>query len=233
MSTEEQLDPVYRLKITLPGSKPPIWRRLQVASSITLNDLHEMLQIVMHWGKRYPHQFDDGLFWYGQDFTDDFGGFVPGGQDDTKTPLTEVATGAGARFDYNYRLDHLTLEGLWLLRIRVEEMLPAAKDLRVPLCLGGKRAGPPEDFSGVRDYEDCLGSFRDRQSPRHQAACQLLGAEFDPEAFDLDEVNRRLAMLETFRLQPELWRHDPSEVLAVGRPPQGGRWLYGSRSRRS
>ena len=231
MSTECEptLDVVYRLKITIPRSKPPIWRRLQGSSRITLNDLHEILQVLMHWEKGYPYQFDDGLFSYGQDFTDDFGEFVPVGQDDSQTPLTEVASRVGACFDYNYRLDSITLEGFWLLRIR--EILSGSKGLRVPLCLGGKSAGPPEDFSGIEDYEDCLRSFRDRQSPRHQATCQLLSVDF--EAFDMDEVNRRLALLETFQGQPELWRRGPSDVLAVGRPPQGGRWLYGSRSRRS
>jgi len=233
MSTETESALDYCLKITLPGSKPPVWRRLQAACSITLNDLHLMLQILMNWEKRYPHQFDDGLFWYGPDFTDDFGEFVPGGQDDTQTPLTEVASQAGARFDYNYRLDSLTLEGLWLLRIQLEEILPVAGGLRTPLCLSGRRAGPPEHFSGILDYQDCLTAYQDRQSPRHQAACRLLGADYDPEAFNIDEVNRRLAIFETFRHQPERWRHDPSELLAAGRPPRGGRWLYGTRSRRS
>lgn len=192
-----------------------------------------MLQIVMNWEKRYPYQFDDGLFWYGQDFIDDFDQFVPGGQDDTETLLTEVASQVGASFDYNYHLHLITLEGLWLLRIQAEEILPATKAPQVPRCLGGKRASPLEDIPGIRDYEDCLMSLRNPKYPRHQEACELLGADFDPEAFDIDEVNRRLAMLETFRRQPESWRKKPSEALAVGRPPMGGRWLYGSRSRKS
>lgn len=41
--------PVYQLKVTLKGSKPPIWRRIQVPGSITLATLHRIIQVIMGW----------------------------------------------------------------------------------------------------------------------------------------------------------------------------------------
>jgi hypothetical protein len=38
--------PLYELKITLRGSKPAIWRRVQIPGSINLNRLHDVFQVV-------------------------------------------------------------------------------------------------------------------------------------------------------------------------------------------
>ncbi len=42
---------VYQIKVTLKGSKPPIWRRMQITSETTLVQLHRILQRVMGWGR--------------------------------------------------------------------------------------------------------------------------------------------------------------------------------------
>src|SRR5947209_7583552 len=39
---------VYQFKITLLGSRPPIWRRIQVKDG-TLDELHEHIQTAMGW----------------------------------------------------------------------------------------------------------------------------------------------------------------------------------------
>ena len=39
--------PIYQIKVTLRGSRPPIWRRIQVPGDITLAELHDILQAVM------------------------------------------------------------------------------------------------------------------------------------------------------------------------------------------
>ncbi|MGD1092333.1 MAG: plasmid pRiA4b ORF-3 family protein [Bryobacteraceae bacterium] len=55
---------IYRLKITLAGIEPPIWRRIQVPSSIELCCLHSALQTVMGWTDSHLHQFEkDGKYW--------------------------------------------------------------------------------------------------------------------------------------------------------------------------
>jgi len=56
---------IYQIKVTLLGSKPPIWRRFQVESDITLGDLHPILQEVMGWGDSHLHQFIIDQKYYG------------------------------------------------------------------------------------------------------------------------------------------------------------------------
>jgi hypothetical protein len=221
---------IYQLKVTLRGSKPLIWRRLQVASTTSLNRLHLILQVVMGWRRRYPYQFDDGLTWYGQDFIDEDGEYNPVGEDDRQTPLAEVAPRAKASFEYHYDLDDILMEGTWCLKIEVEQILPAVPDSRVPLCLDGKRAGPSEDFRGISDYEGCVLSFRDPADPRHHEARNQLGG-FDPDTFDVDDTNRALAAIATLEAHPEPWQRKHSPAASPGRPTIGSRWIYGSRSR--
>ena len=67
----------YLLKIQLLDIEPTIWRRFVVSASITLDRLHDVIQIVMGWtdshlheftiGKKryteYPESKEDGLVW--------------------------------------------------------------------------------------------------------------------------------------------------------------------------
>lgn len=57
--------PIYQIKATLKGSKPPIWRRLLVASDTRLEKLQRILQIVMGWRDSHLHQFVMGPTSYG------------------------------------------------------------------------------------------------------------------------------------------------------------------------
>ena len=59
----------------------------------------------------------------------------------------------------------------------------------------GKRACPPEDCGGIWGYASFLEALQDPQHPEHEEMVDWVGGEFDPEAFDLDEVNSELQNL--------------------------------------
>src|SRR5207302_2777347 len=48
---------VYAIKVTLLGTRPPVWRRILVPRDITLRNLHRTLQTVMGWTNSHLHQF--------------------------------------------------------------------------------------------------------------------------------------------------------------------------------
>lgn len=48
---------IYQLKVTLNGTKPPIWRRIQIPETYTLWDLHMAIQDAMGWENRHIHKF--------------------------------------------------------------------------------------------------------------------------------------------------------------------------------
>jgi len=50
---------VWQFKITLIGTEPPVWRRIQVPDYFTFYDLHVAIQDAKGWlGRRKPDRFD-------------------------------------------------------------------------------------------------------------------------------------------------------------------------------
>src|SRR3990172_12618127 len=47
----------FQFKITLRGTRPPIWRRIQVPSDFTFWDLHVAIQDAMGWSDYHLHEF--------------------------------------------------------------------------------------------------------------------------------------------------------------------------------
>ena len=51
---------LLQLKIELAWIKPTIWRRILVPESITLGNLHQVLQVAFNWGDYHLHEFNFG-----------------------------------------------------------------------------------------------------------------------------------------------------------------------------
>jgi hypothetical protein len=176
-------DTVYQLKVTLIDSKPPIWRRVQVPSDISMAQLHAILQIVMGWTDSHLHQFVVG----GQNIgipDPDFGMEV---RNERTVKLSQCVRGEKSKFMYEYDFGDS-----WQHQILIEKILTAEPGARYPICLAGKRACPPEDCGGVWGYDTLLETIRDPNNPEHDDMIEWLGGDFDPEAFDLEEINREL-----------------------------------------
>ncbi|MBI3554008.1 MAG: plasmid pRiA4b ORF-3 family protein [Elusimicrobia bacterium] len=83
----------------------------------------------------------------------------------------------------------------WTHTILVEKTLPPDDPKKYPLCLEGARACPPEDCGGVPGYEETLEIIADPKHPEHEERLEWLGEPYDPEAFDLATLNKKLARL--------------------------------------
>jgi hypothetical protein len=51
---------VHQLKVTLREVHPPVWRRVHVPSTATLDQLHEVIQVAMGWQQHHLHLFGKG-----------------------------------------------------------------------------------------------------------------------------------------------------------------------------
>ena len=92
--------PLYELKITLRGSKPAIWRRVQVPGNINLTRLHDVFQVVMGWTDSHLHHFVDAPIVYSVPSGDNY----PGEErlDERRFRLADVARHEKASFIYEY-----------------------------------------------------------------------------------------------------------------------------------
>src|SRR5207247_5449864 len=89
---------VHQLKITLKGSKPPIWRRILVPSDTSLPRLHEIFQVVMGWENYHLHQFTVGEISYGEPDPDGMLDI----RNERNVKLNRIAPAAGHHFTYEY-----------------------------------------------------------------------------------------------------------------------------------
>jgi len=185
MKSPAKPSPVYQLKVTLLGSKPPIWRRLLVPASITLSSLHGLLLCVMGWHGGHMHQFEgpDGTQYGAPEPELDY--HVT---DEARIRLDRVLHGAKQSMLYLYDFGDS-----WEHKVVVEKILPDADGLQVPICIGGARACPPDDCGGIWGYADFLEAVSNPKHPSHDDMIEWFGGEFDPEHFDPIEVNGQLA----------------------------------------
>ncbi len=181
----------YQLKITLWGTKPPIWRRVIVPSDINLYKLHAVIQVAMGWEDAHLHHFEiDGQFYQGP--APDGSMFDDGtdSENETKFSLCDVVHREKAKFRYQYDFgdswDHLML---------LEKIIPAAEKPKTMVCTAGKGHCPMEDSGGIWGYYHMLEILADPKNPEYAEISDWLGGPFDPDEFDLDEVNKELAKL--------------------------------------
>ena len=177
---------VYQIKVTLKGSRPPIWRRIQVISDTTLAQLHRLLQCVMGWEDAHLYQFVVSGIKYGDPRL--LGELDA--EDARTVPLATLGLCEKLKFLYEYDFGDS-----WEHELLVEKILPRDEGKRYPVCLTGKRACPPEDCGGIWGYASFLAALRDPEHPEHDEMLEWVGGEFDPDILDLDEVNRELQRL--------------------------------------
>jgi hypothetical protein len=170
------------LKVTLSGTKPPVWRRLLIPGEMTLGDLHQAIQAAMGWDGGHLHAFDIAGRQYGDpDSLDEVA-------DEERLTLNKVRNTGVSRFTYTYDFGDN-----WEHTVLIERPRRPLEAGRYPACIAGKRNCPPEDCGGPWGYQDLLAVLADPAHPEHLERLEWVGEGFDPEAFAIEEANARLA----------------------------------------
>ena len=129
---------ILQLKVRLLGISPMIWRRVVVPESVSLRELHGVLQLAMGWEGIHLFEFAvRGVRYAGPGLSGP----------STDVVLSDFRFRRNAKFRYAYDM----FCG-WEHEIRVEQRLAGVPGKRYPQCVGGAGACPPEDCGGPDAY---------------------------------------------------------------------------------
>jgi Plasmid pRiA4b ORF-3-like protein len=194
-SARRATEQAIQLSVTLRDIEPPIWRRLVAPASLTLHELHAVIQTAMGWEDYHLHLFEVDRVLYGD--VEEMEG-RPFGDEDTFTvgQAAEAVDGFGYEYDFG---------DSWAHDVRIEQHI-ASVGTGTPHLVGGARACPPEDCGGPWGYDHLLGVLADPAHEEHEHLLGWVGGCFDPEAFDLAETNTRLELYDRHTRQRRM--HD-------------------------
>ena len=176
---------LLQFKIMLNGIRPPIWRRVLVPEGLSLSGLHDVIQEVMGWTDTHLHGFHRNGERFGIPDSDFDGERVV---DERTVTVKDLGLSVKDRLGYEYDFG----DG-WEHMLTVEKVLKTGA-YQTPVCLKGARSSPPEDCGGAWGYENLLKILKDPEHEEYEQWKMWLPKDFDPEHFDLAEVNSALSL---------------------------------------
>lgn len=179
------------LRIELKEVAPLVWRRVLVPDQWTLASLHHYVQWVMGWTDSHAHEFEVGAGLVAPDWWIREAGSAEEAsryRDERRVSVAAVVSELGLRGEFEYRYD---MGDGWEHRIVIESPpTSTVGDSRLPICLAGENACPPEDVGGPHGYALFLEILSDRRHEQHGDMMRWIGGVFDPKGFDLNRINR-------------------------------------------
>lgn len=147
-----------RVRADLRDTKPPVWRRLDVSSSLMLDELHTVLQAAFGFTDSHLHRFavgesvfDDASAVYLCPYDVEDGD--TDGVDERDVGVDELLVTPGDRLLYVYDYG----DG-WRLTLKLEKVLDRGEGEPPARCVAGRRSGPPEDCGGPWGFEELVAS---------------------------------------------------------------------------
>ena len=197
-----------QLKIQIKGiTRPPVWRRILIPDTFTFRQLHYAIQLAFDWLTEHLYQFQEKPFGQGWCIGE------PDGDDDMFSLPTMPATEVNVRqfieanginkFVYVYDFGDS-----WVHEIMVE----AINDdkIKLPRCLDGTGAPPPEDCGGAYGYED-LKQILVKKKPTEEELDRLAWYgmyddeeeewRYDINFCDIDQINYDFKHFNSFAKQ--------------------------------
>ncbi|WP_169543594.1 plasmid pRiA4b ORF-3 family protein [Sneathiella aquimaris] len=171
---------LIQLRISLLDIKPEIWRRVIVPNTLSLVELHAVLQGAMGWQDSHLHAFEIG----GKRFEIPEDGSCDSNEDyfdERNFSLRDVLIDLQS-FTYIYDFGDD-----WEHLVEIEEpntILP--RRMHWPICTEGANSCPPEDSGGSYKYPGFLMALENKNHPDHERLIEWCG-RFDKKEFSVNQ----------------------------------------------
>ena len=175
MTTEEIPVPatIVTLRIDLVDTDPPIWREIDVPTSMTLKQVHAVIQAAMDWENAHLWQFSIGRERVAESRA-------------AKLCLHELLRPRSTKLSYLYDFGDSWEHQLTLTRAR-----PADPSTAYPRYVAGEQAAPPEDCGGIPGFYARLEILEDPRHPDYEEVKEWLG-DYHPKTFDEQRIKDQL-----------------------------------------
>jgi hypothetical protein len=144
---EQRPPQLLRLKLQLRDVHPAVWRRVTLADSLSIADLHRVVQLLMGWDDDHLHRFRI----HGRDYGIAYIGGLSFDEDAAAVPLSQFGFRPTERFLYEY-----DFTAGWQVEVRVEKVIEEApcEGNGIPVCVAGREPGPPDGCGGPQAYAE-------------------------------------------------------------------------------
>ncbi|MDE0109671.1 MAG: plasmid pRiA4b ORF-3 family protein [Bryobacterales bacterium] len=188
---------VARIRIELRGTRPRVWRRVDVPLSYTLLSLHEVIQAAFEWHGGHLWDFEIDGERYSDPAFDEFVEPDPFGwssSDASKIRVQRIVDLGIKKFNYTYDYGDDWRHILTVLRV-----IAADPATNYPALVAGSCRSPDDDCGGTWGFYDIADAASDPSHPRRQEYEEWKGEgyleSFDLNDYDPEWVRTRLAMV--------------------------------------
>lgn len=178
---------IATLRIELKESDPPIWRVVEVPTSITLKVLHDIVQITMGWFDYHLWEMVIGGQTYGLPTDEDWG--TAPRKVAERVRLRDVLAPGTTRIDYTYDFGDN-----WEHTLIVSDVRAGDPVTPYPRFIAGERDCPPEDCGGIPGFYEMLEARADPSHPDHADITEGLDG-YDPDELDIFPIQVALSRI--------------------------------------
>jgi hypothetical protein len=179
---------IATVRIDLVDSDPLIWRQVEVPTSLTLEDLHDVVQAAMGWFNYHLWEFTIGKQDYGLPSVDDDWRDTPL-IDASEVMLRDVLKPRKTRIGYLYDFGDS-----WEHRLSVSKVRTGDPGLSYPRYVAGEYAAPPEDCGGIPGFYNALEVLADADHEDHSRIKEWFDT-YDPNVIDEAAIKNALSRI--------------------------------------